>query len=551
MIGVSKGWISALGVFWWAVSLGSVSCGYRDLRPRTIRTELAAALGAVRPSPGRISGLRYAPLARTYSPPKPTRDLQAIDLRVRRKAERLRSAVALGDRAVLDLAANRLDRAITDLEDAVQQAPADARLLSDLSASYLARGDRGDPFFYVKALTLAQRARHLDRSAEVLFNWALSLERNFLYERASAAWTDYLRFDSDSLWAQEANEHLTALGRPSRSELWSRLRIELDRAALRRDGQAVRRITAGFPFRSRKYAEEELLPGWAEAFVAGRNGEAAKFLEIARWVGQALVSADGECLIADAIAAIDEASREGRVTELASTLHAFGKGRALCQEDRGIEGMALLLRVRAVGVRTRSPIPELGEFHLAGCLYARTRYREAISLLEKLVRQPRIEKYPGLLGRMQWLRGMAYLSLGEPTLSLRSYEAAVTAFEKAGTAEEIGTISYIVAGNDRYLGDMPAAWKWLFRGLTETVRSGEVRALYSAFNEFADETARQGQGEAALLFRSEVIRLAFREGDAPGITYALLRFGQAHWNLGHRAQSLRAFAAAKRICPNR
>src|SRR5947209_9363275 len=114
---------------------------------------------------------------------------------------------------------------------------------------------------------------------------------------------------------------------------------------------------------------------------------------------------------------------------------------------------------------------------------------------------------------------MAYLSLAEPMSSLRSYEAAIPDFKKAGEAEEVGAVSYLIANNLRYLGDRSGAWTWLFRGLAETVRNGDARALYAAFDEFADETDLKDLGEAALLFRGEVVRLAFRESDAPGITH--------------------------------
>src|SRR5436305_13169867 len=146
MTGVLQRWISSVGVGCLA-GLCVVSCGCWGSGPQSMRAEVAAALGAVRPSPGRVSGLRYTPLPRTYSPPPPTRKLQAIGLSVQKKAERLRSPAALGNQAVLDLAVGRLDRAIADLDEAVQKAPTDAQLLRDLTACYLARGDLGGLFF--------------------------------------------------------------------------------------------------------------------------------------------------------------------------------------------------------------------------------------------------------------------------------------------------------------------------------------------------------------------------------------------------------------------
>ncbi|HET7219506.1 MAG TPA: zf-HC2 domain-containing protein [Vicinamibacterales bacterium] len=88
---------------------------------------------------------------------------------------------------------------------------ADAGLLTDIAAAWLARGDAGDA---KGALDLLTRAVALDPArAEAWFNLALAAEALGDISRARDAWTRYLSLDPSSQWAAEARRHLERVKR--------------------------------------------------------------------------------------------------------------------------------------------------------------------------------------------------------------------------------------------------------------------------------------------------------------------------------------------------
>jgi CHAT domain-containing protein len=212
----------------------------------------AATLGPVRLTEGRMTGAAFAPY--------PTWPFQREDqpsLKLERElAARAgpRSHAPLRDRGFYHLLHGNLDSAVADLEEAVQKAPGEASLLSDLSALYGERARTKDrPEDYAAALEMADRALSLKPGlAEAMFNRGVALEHLFLYTNASGAWGRYLAIepsmlgplpiqsdDSNSPWAAEARarfrvmeirDHLTNL-QPfhalsiGRDRAWARLNL--------------------------------------------------------------------------------------------------------------------------------------------------------------------------------------------------------------------------------------------------------------------------------------------------------------------------------------
>src|SRR5206468_9337074 len=103
-----------------------------------------------------------------------------------------------------------ISRAVPVLEDAADKSSFDARILSDLSAAYLARAAHDNQAQNLaRALAAADRAVKADSTlAEASFNRALALERLGHQEEARPAWQTYLQIDNTSVWANEARSHL-------------------------------------------------------------------------------------------------------------------------------------------------------------------------------------------------------------------------------------------------------------------------------------------------------------------------------------------------------
>jgi tetratricopeptide (TPR) repeat protein len=112
--------------------------------------------------------------------------------------------------AVMYLSLGQADRAASIIAPlAPETGPADAGLLSDAAAIYLARGAEGDAR---RAAALLTRAVSLELSrAEAWFNLGLAGEATGQPNLAFEAWTYYLKLDSTSGWAAEARAHLKKL----------------------------------------------------------------------------------------------------------------------------------------------------------------------------------------------------------------------------------------------------------------------------------------------------------------------------------------------------
>jgi tetratricopeptide (TPR) repeat protein len=180
---------------------------------------LVAAVGTDRSLEARLTGgFSYGPMRASLRSGAPSAQTLSPDLRIA-AASSEKALAGVGTPAVLHalavvgLLVGDLDRAVPMIEQAVDRSRPDARMLSDLSAAYLARAARENrPQDLAKALTAADHAVEADPGlAEALFNRALALERLALVQEARTAWEHYLRVDNQSGWAEEARRHLRDL----------------------------------------------------------------------------------------------------------------------------------------------------------------------------------------------------------------------------------------------------------------------------------------------------------------------------------------------------
>jgi tetratricopeptide (TPR) repeat protein len=175
---------------------------------------LVAAVGTDRPIEARLSGgFAYGPLrgpVRSGGTALVSPDVRIAAAQSEKALGAKRTPTTLHALGVAYLTIGDIDRAVPVLEQAVGGLVQNAEMLSDLSAAYLARGDRDNKEQdYSNALAFANRAVEVDHGlAEALFNRALALERLSLAYDARVAWNEYLKIDDQSGWAGEAREHL-------------------------------------------------------------------------------------------------------------------------------------------------------------------------------------------------------------------------------------------------------------------------------------------------------------------------------------------------------
>jgi CHAT domain-containing protein len=171
--------------------------------PLEAPTPHTVELPRMRLTEGRLSGQsEYAPY-QTFT----DKSLQPV-------FGRLLDSGSLHDRAIFHLLTNNLDRAVADMEEAVRQAPAQALLLSDLSALYGERARaKNQPEDYIAALEMAERAVAVGPDVpEANFNDALALEHLFLQDKALNIWRHFLLIGGmASSWLREAEGHVRRL----------------------------------------------------------------------------------------------------------------------------------------------------------------------------------------------------------------------------------------------------------------------------------------------------------------------------------------------------
>jgi tetratricopeptide (TPR) repeat protein len=263
--------------------------------------------------------------------------VQAAYLPIKRAAERNPSPENCAALAVFDIVQGSPQAAVPLLRKAHADRPSDPRFLNDLAAASLAVYEgNGDPWAALEAIEVAEQADRLEPSPPARFNKALALEELNVRARAIVAWEGYLELDSDSSWAEEAEQHLADM-----------------KAAVKKAQDAPQLLTTpdvritdfpDNPWARRQLGERVLLTRWAERTLAGQPVDAEAALEQAEKLAASL-SPDGGRLLKASIGAIREAeqSNDGvRLDLLARGHQIFGQAFLRLREERAAEARALI-----------------------------------------------------------------------------------------------------------------------------------------------------------------------------------------------------------------
>ena len=203
-----------------AAVLGGVVFLTPQIRERIFPRDDIRALADVAPekrlSDGRVTGFPYrkrAPTFRGAAEDDNSLDSLAFQKRAADVQERAikhpDDAQTLHAEGISYLVLGEAPAAVATLEKALKQEKrTDPRLLSDLSAAYLATGN------YKKALETANRAWQSSRKPEIAWNRAVAAERAGEINNAKAYWGEYLEVETDPNWSLEARGRLHNLEQP-------------------------------------------------------------------------------------------------------------------------------------------------------------------------------------------------------------------------------------------------------------------------------------------------------------------------------------------------
>jgi CHAT domain-containing protein len=478
---------------------------------------LAAEPRAGRPLEARVSG--GFPHARYKSGCKDSRSLRAG---AGQEARGGSSPSDLGAAAVVDLLDCHPEKAINLLEQALAASSRDPRLLSDLAAAHLQRGDlESSPYDIVQALTVADRSLKLSPSfPEARFNRALALTRLGLAQEAEKAWREYLDLDKNPGWQEEASAYLQKLQEPREVDLWKVDRDRLDQAALRDDSAAVRRIVTTYRQAARLYVEDNLLGDWALAQLQGHEGESRRSLAIAWAVAEALESP----MLRAEVGAAEEALRSPAGPRLAALTrgHAlYAKARELHEQQKYPEAEPLFQRAAAALERAHSPFAAWPRFYLAVITYHHGDRPKAIQSLEDLRHRFAAWGSPVLQGYIDWIIGQARGEQGPLAAGLAATDAARQSFEQAGEVENQAAMDTTLAQIYTDLGDFKQAWSHHYAALQALPRLYKPRRIENTLSCVIYCLRKTRDLAPAAYFQELLVDEALRTGNPIGVTIAL------------------------------
>jgi CHAT domain-containing protein len=523
--------IVALGLGLSVQQRSSVAAGALDGR-----RALVQALGTQRFVEGRLTGGFGHDAYRL--PGNASRSIGVFKaLRSIEKGGSASSPEALADRGVLELFNQKRDEAINYLEEAAARNSGDARISSDLAAAYLERSRRtGRALDNFLALVAAERAVASNPILpEALFNRALAFERLGLTARARADWVRYLSLEAGPDWSAEGEEHLEALEHANLPH--TRIdRSTLEAAAARDDQAAVRAAVDPLRQPSRRFGEEELLPAWARAYLAGDPEQASRALSVARALGKALSDLGHDNLLHDTVAVIDSAAPD-QLEVLARGHLDYQAGRSLYAAADYAGAAGRLRAAHSALARGRSPFALRAQHALGACENLLSLRPSALEHFAAVAGRAADSSYLSLLGENFWMEGLVHFVEQDLPPAITAYRRALATFEAIQETENIAGAHVLLAEAADYEGRIEDSWQHRLSALRETIKIGDPQRLFQVYVEATTAATRQGEHRIALYFQEEALRNARLAKNPVEIAHALYWRGRNHQALGLTARA--------------
>jgi CHAT domain-containing protein len=536
---------AAAAAFVW-VWLGPAS---RDAAARPELTQLVAAVGPRRPFEPRLTGgFGYGPLAspvRSGDPSAVPLEIREAALALERAARETPSASTIAARGASKLFLGEPNEAVRDLETAVQMAPVDARLHSDLAAAYLLRASQLQSADDLqRALSTADQAARLAPSLpEAVFNKALALQALHLREQEQTAWEQYLTIDAASPWAAEVRRRLDLLrgkGFLDVDQERRRLLASLEQTAGDLDAQIGNVQVA------RELLEEHLLAEWGRRTLAHDIAGAARIHDQARRLSVVLERRQRDPLPRHAVALLSTCEARATCVDLAEGHIAYEAGRNLYEADRLQESAREMAKATAHLAAAGSPVAHWAQLHLGIDHYYGRRYSEAAILFEALRDQAARLGYANVEGRCHWMLGLIHNVQSRVSAALEEYAAALRVLEIVGEPANIAAVHSLTAEAYDYAGDVRAAWDHRLASLAQS-EGLTGRRRYTILTSCGYSALRDRLPAAALFFQAEALAAAARWGRIPALVEAHFQRARTHQRNGSRDAALADLQTARTL----
>jgi tetratricopeptide (TPR) repeat protein len=447
---------------------------------------LIAAIGDQRLVEARLTGgFRYGPLRSSLRGTDTQLSTQNLEL--------LAAAGALQKTAQADPSVENLHRwgvaqvqlgdysaAVTTLERASSGPDPTGRIRTDLAAALLVRGATGNPKDYADAVAVMEPVLALATPPrEVFFNYALALERLGLDQQAIEAWSRAATSEGgDTGWRDDAERHRVALverRKISRDLQWQQLRPQV----LAGNAIALDVARRQFAQETRELLEDVLLPQFGRACVTSRSADCAA----TRATVEQLVSwrtSLGDHVAADAINRLDLVTvDQSKAARLVEALGWYSEARAQFEGADPVAAGPTFRRAAAVFHELKSPLEFWCLNFALSADYFSTRYEAARNGASELLGLLADDRYPLVVARTHWLRGLVAFSQGDFDQAMLDYDAAVKGYQGG---QESGNVAFLTALRGEaaaYLGMIDEAWRDRLSGVTQLDAIGNVRRRHS------------------------------------------------------------------------
>jgi len=496
-------------------------------RPRGLLGDLAGELGDVHAVAARLSvGAGYRPCAarpgagpglpdmgcaaaREWTAP---RGVSRIARRAGEAAREGADPAAAHTLAVIDLLAERgegksVERAIQSLRRVAHTSKHPAAAWADLAAAYLIRAEQqGAPRDLLSAAEAAERAlERSPRNRTALYNHALALQRFGLADVAAREWRAYLAVDARSPWAAEARRRLAlATAGP------------VSPAPPPSAGAPLAAYTAyarADPEAARLLGQDRLLGEWGEALLAGDSTRAARALDHAAALGEALrTRAGGDQTLWDEVQAI-RARRDGIPLWRLAAAHAdFAAGRAL-YEGADYTAAEPRLRAAAAAAEGSPALRAWAALFVANVGVFRGEPLRAEAALLALLARADTLRHTALAARLGWAIAGTRVRTDRYEAALEPAATSARLFARAGEPENAATVLSILANAQFKLGDVDAGYATWHGALAAFRPYRASKRLHGLLVAMATAAADDGLPRAAIRLQDESVEVTRRRGE--------------------------------------
>lgn len=376
---------------------------------------------------------------------------------------------------------------------ALEREPDNPRLLADLAAALLARGELQDrPLDLVAALAFAERSIRLDRNpAAAYVHRSVALERLFLIDAAGRSWNELLTLGQETKTAEQALQQLNRAGSgPSPQER----RRRLHRAVNRGNDPDAARLARDDPATLREYLDREILEPWARSPTNDPSAIADPGERLAR----ELLEVTGDRFALEAVLFVREAADRGEPLRrgLARYYEALS---FYAKQDIG-RAAELLREALPSLAEGSSPFQPAAEYWLAICEFYAKRPDAARDRLESVRLTAEQRGFGLLLGQSHRMLGLVEMRRSRVGDALSHYHRAREIFDGIGEATRVAALDPYLAETYSILGDGAEAWRYCHRGLASLSRVVQPRDRQRILFTGAMGALDAGYPEAAVHF---------------------------------------------------